>query len=297
MKKIDKVFEEISTEIEAKNPENKELKIFIRKSLMYLNDFLNSELEENELEKYQGKLGRALTTQEKRELLKSMYKKVLKSHGRENDFHVFSKMIDTSPDHYLDYELSIDHEAGSNAIEDFRHGQNPLSQEQMETMVDLFKNIGKPALEQYATGRHEMDPRTAAFGAAGLNKGFREYNRQREEIDRMPTAMKGGLPAMNVPMVPPEVAKRIRREMDSMFNIDVTPEVANILGGLKREVPRRNIENDVMRIMLSSGNKQNAKEEMRKQGLLSHLEVENFDNLWNFAEQEKEKVRVRKREV
>lgn len=297
MKKIDKVFEEISAEVVNKNPENKELKIFIRKSLMYLNDFLNRELEENELEKYQGKLGRTLTTQEKRDLLKSIYKKVLKRHGKEDDFHVFSRMIDTSPDSYLDYELSIDHEAGTDAIEDFRHGQNPLSQEQMEIYADLFKNIGKPALEQYATGKHKMDPRTAAFGAAGLNKGFREYNRQRKEIDRMPTAMKGGLPAdMNVPMVPPEVARRIRREMDNMFNIDITPEVANILGGLKKEVPRRNIENDVMRIMLSSSGKQTAKEEMRKQGLLSHIEVENFDNLWNFAQKEKEKVMARKRE-
>lgn len=295
MKNLEKILEEISTEVEKKNPTNKELRRFLKKSLMMLNKFLNENLQENELEKKKQELGRPLTTQEKRDLLKYMYRKILKRHGKEHDFHVFAQMIDNSPDDYLDYELRIDHEAGSDAIEDFRHGQNPLSQEQMETMADIFQNIGKPALEQYATRKHRMDKRTAAFGAAGLNKGFREYNRKREEIDSMPTAMKGGMPATNAPMVPPEVRKRIRREMGNMFNVNVSPEVANILGGLKREAPRRNIENDVMRIMLSSGSKQNAEQEMERQGLLDYLEAENFNRLWNFAEKEKEKVRVRKR--
>jgi hypothetical protein len=291
---FEKEMQEISQEVKQKNL----LKTFLMRSLIELQKILDSMNEAEEPEVYRGKVGRALTVQEKRDMLKNIYKKMLEKKGKLEDYRIFAKMIDNSPEDYLDYELRIDHENASEMIDDFREGDVPLTIDQFEIFKDLFQGIGKPALERHGFGarrREKLDPRAAQFGADELSKGAREYNRIKKETESMPTAMKYGMPATNAPMIPPEARKKIRRNLQNMFNIDVNPEIANILGGLKASTKKRDIESDVMGIMLKSGNKENAKQEMERQGLLDYIETENFEDLWNFASKEKEKVRVRRK--
>jgi len=290
MKRLERNLNEISDELKEKN----DLRIFLRKSLKYLEHMLNSQIKENkELEGKSKAVGKPLTVEEKRNMLKTIYARVLKKHGRERDISIFNSLIDKSPEDYLDYELKIDTEAGADAIEDFRNGVNPLDQSQIEVFTDLFQSVGKPALEKYATGKHKLPTETGALGAEQLNRGFREYNRIRKDIDSKPDFVRGGMPSINAPRIPEEFKQKIRREMSGMFNVELTPEIAEILSGLKMSKPKRNIENDIMRIMLSSDNKESAKQK------LSQIEADDmsafdFNKLWNFAEKEKIAVRERK---
>lgn len=160
---------------EMKDPA-KQLKLFFKKTFELLNKYIKKQMEEA-IEK---KDNSNISIQDKRKLLKKIYKKVLTSMGQKQNISTFSKLIDTVPESYLDYELQVNTEDAGKLVNDLIKGEGEISVNELGNLANIVKGVGIPAITKYASGE-KMDKKTARFGSDAINKNTKEYLKSKKE--------------------------------------------------------------------------------------------------------------------